>query len=845
MTVRMSPPARKLWAIVGVWSATAAGVLSGSADTLRGAGWPRAGSHPRHRAATTPESADSGAPPTLTQLSTDAVSADTGGPVTLTLPDLPDGNATCQLAVAWDGWILDDPDATGGAGSRIDQPFPAIRHRLDHVICDLPPALSTFEGPVTLSVSVEGSKRPASTPVTIWYATPLAISIGESPYFAGASAGELLVRTNVSAHDSPSTLRITASYADRLILNTTVAPKGSAALPLSFKGLAEDFDDDIEVVLELPDGGQRVTRRVRLVRVAERRRGRSAVDHKHRALLVDGRPFLPISWFSTYLSFGTEAAVASLVDMARRGINSVMFYDLIAASPGRESTSFLRRGAAVADSQPKADVPDPADILDAAAALGIKVHVYLISTTKPLAQGNTSDFEPLTRIIKKFRRHPAVLSWYVADDFSGPHLPKVYRHIKSLDPHHLVSMAIAGSGDARAERYRTGADIIMVETYPSDAGMAYSTMNVVTRWPLEFMPAIVCGRAWSVFEDDAMITPQLFRAQLYQALIAGSTGEMWFAYRNADGWNEPGVPLLEAGAAAARELLDLAPALLNADAYGQGGGMEAVRVASWDSAGKALPDAVRARAFRETGGCVTLLVANGLNEPVKTSVHFGYGTLGIYDGSTSKTEALVPFEIGPEMRRVPVKSGQLTELLPSWGVQVFRLNGTSDCASPAAGPGQRPTPPNLIWNPSFEQFGAYVAAPLHWECAMAPWSSGACFADTVASVDGRHSGRFVTGLDVKAFQLRPKLSPLCANGTYSASVWAMSDGEMSLVAGFAGHAGGSFSEVARLELSGEWQELRYDLDLETGAQLVFKASNPGVMWLDKAVLRPKDGAACD
>eukprot|EP00408_Alexandrium_pacificum_P061232 CAMPEP_0171166444 /NCGR_PEP_ID=MMETSP0790-20130122/6696_1 /TAXON_ID=2925 /ORGANISM="Alexandrium catenella, Strain OF101" /LENGTH=226 /DNA_ID=CAMNT_0011631249 /DNA_START=1 /DNA_END=678 /DNA_ORIENTATION=- len=226
-----------------------------------------------------------------------------------------------------------------------------------------------------------------------------------------------------------------------------------------------------------------------------------------------------------------------------------MLYNLIAGPPGTEI--FRGRGEAP---------PSPGPVLDAAQALGIKVQ-YLLEITQPLSRGACEEcWGALERAVGRWRGHPAVLGWYVADDSSGPLLPEVYRRIKALDPYHVVTMAIAGTGDAVRSKYLRGTDVIMVESYPKLVDYSYAQMNVVSRWPLEFMPSVVCGRAWTHWEDDGVISVPVFRSQLFHALIAGATGELWFAYRNAESWNQPGLPLRAASFEAAGQLLELAPA---------------------------------------------------------------------------------------------------------------------------------------------------------------------------------------------------------------------------------------------------------------------------------------------
>jgi len=754
------------------------------------------------------------------------VDSDRGGRVVVEVLGLPkDAEVWCELSIAWDGWVL-----SGGEERAHRLTINATRRGATQVVCEVPPSPEAAEGPVNLQVGLRpfrigrDTALPPCGAMDMWYSARLVASFGESPYYA-AAWGELLVRTNASSAGG-SALRLRATAPDgRELVSSQVTPQARTALNVSFAGVDASFDGMVKLELFGPGPEPLVERSVRLCRVPERWRGRSAVDHKRRALLVDGRPFFSIGWFSIYLHFGEAAAITSLQEMARDGVNSVMLYNLIGGPPG--TTVFRGRGKAPASPKP---------ILDAAQALGIKVQVYLLDITRPLTHNQTKGWAYLEEVVDRWRHHPAVLGWYVADDSAGPLLPEVYRRIKQVDPHHIVTMAIAGSGDSVRSKYLRGSDIIMVETYPRTVDYAYATMNVVSRWPLEFMPSLTCGRAWTKSEDDGVFTVGVFRSQLYHALIAGTTGELWFAYRNAEGWNQPGLPLRAASFEATGQLLELAPALASPVGFGAIH-VPSVTVAASLVAGEvAAPTAVRARAFHEETGCVMLLLANSLNEPVKAVVTFAYGSAGIYDQKTNVTQALVPFELALPRRRVPVKRGILVEYLPALGTQAFQLNGTSDCAVVELAQGVLERP-NLILNPSFEQFGAYVSAPLYWDCSMTPLNLGSnCFADASVCLDRRHSGRFVTGLNVQTFEIAPSIGwskELPEVGTYVGSIWAQAGVPMSLVVG---RRETTFQEVARADLTDAWRELTFEVRLERNSRLVFKVNATGVLWLDSARL---------
>merc|ERR1719282_2176247 len=255
---------------------------------------------------------------------------------------------------------------------------------------------------------------------------------------------------------------------------------------------------------------------------------------------------------------------------------------------------------------------------------------------------------------------------------------------------------------------------------------------------------------------------------------------------------------------------------------------------------------LRSRAFREPSGCVTALISNHLAEPVEATIQFGFGSPGIFDEHTNATEAIVVFELGEKLRRVHVRMGKLVEFMPALGVQVFRLNGTSTCAKDVSDKQVLPFAKNYILNPSFEEFGAYVSDPLNWVCGMSPngGEGSSCYADTEVQVDGRHAGRFVTGISPEKFHIHPDVE--FAWGSYTGSIWAQSDTpNMTLLVGNApklSHAyqrnlaPSQFVVVNNITLTNEWQEFKFRVNLSIDKELVFKTDVTGVLWLDNATL---------
>jgi len=757
---------------------------------------------------------------------------------------LPAGaNVTCLLSQAWDGPSSDRYGSLSGSisGGR-------------KVRCDLP--VMTAEGPVDVQVVATAAGQELISPkVSLWFATELAVSFDRHPYYA-VDEGELLVRTNVSrgrggCYEVHARLD-DASSGGRdvpVILEAHDVPgNGNTVLKVDFRQLPAKLDAQVDVTLRTCGEGVEsrtvATQKARLIRVPEHKRGGAAVDHKRRTLIVDGRPFFSLAWFSMYLFYGVEATIESLRDMSRRGANSVVIYNLVAHSL---VPRFKDRGGTL-------PLSDSMKVLDAANALGIKVHVYLVDLCDPITNRMYgADYTHLKEAIFTMKDHPAVLSWYVADDASGPGLPDLYKQLKDWDPYHLVSIAITGPGNIYAKKYVDGADIIMLETYEAYSDGPYNVMSMFNRWPTQFMPYITCGRAWTTDEDNAVITRQVFRSQFWHAIAAGTTGEVWFAYRNSDNWNEPGHPLQGTSTEVSFEVLDMARALMTSEDWSDKTAIKPVTVEGRYTQGErsvvhgdkwSLP--VRAKAFREESGCITLVVTNGYDYPMDVTVSFAWDTPGVHDAETRDVKGLVLYEGTSLPRFVRAKDGRLTETLESLGSRVIRFNGTSSCATPQPKPGSQPQGKNRIQNPSFEYSAAYASSPDDWRCDSTPVADSSCFTDTHVSLDGRHAGRFVTGRKPGELRIMPKLQVSNEQAvSFEGSIWAQADQPMTLSVwqvhwpkvwlNFDNYAD-SPQELAKIELSEHWRKLNFTAQLTKEHHLYFTVDRPGVLWLDQADL---------
>ena len=222
--------------------------------------------------------------------------------------------------------------------------------------------------------------------------------------------------------------------------------------------------------------------------------------------------------------------------------------------------------------------------MDRAHNTGFKIHFQLIAFEK---LGNDNEtLANLTKIINTFKDHPALFSWYLADEPDGQNIPlsllqPKYDMIKSLDPHHDVSMVFCGGGELN---YLSAYDIVMVDPYPvPNSPVAPSIMASMELSRLANKSIILVPQSFGGGEGWAR-TPTAVEERLmtYLGLIHGATGIQYFV-RNppnafpyaASAWNEI--------RQISMEVFELTPALLNQrlNEYNRTDANDAVQIGVW------------------------------------------------------------------------------------------------------------------------------------------------------------------------------------------------------------------------------------------------------------------------
>lgn len=376
----------------------------------------------------------------------------------------------------------------------------------------------------------------------------------------------------------------------------------------------------------------------------------------------------------------------------------------------------------------------------------------------------------------------------------------------------------------------------------------------IPRSRYDWAPRVTCGMAWA----NPVTSTAMFRVELYDALVAGGTGNIWFAHRALPGaWNEPG-PLFDESGVLAKEVMQLVPALLGPEVLrnpSAGVAAQPTLVAVAGVTQEGTQALVHAVARREASGCVHLILVNQHNGPVQASVGFALGTPGIFSTHGQAAFGLVPFEKSQPQytRRVSVRNGTLREWLPAWGTQVLRFNGTSSCAAPLP-----ESATNLVANPSFESSAGYTAAPDGWGCGITSASQDRmCFADASSARHGRRSGRFVSGANFGTLRIEVPASIPANSSTYNFFAWVRGDCDGQVISlkiithelgdetAWLGSKSSSYhqpvatseQEAATVRTDTTWVRLSaQSVSLRGGDFLAFAVVKPGAIWLDEVVL---------
>lgn len=461
------------------------------------------------------------------------------------------------------------------------------------------------------------------------------------------------------------------------------------------------------------------------------------------------------------------------------------------------------------------------EYMDRCAQLGMKVHYNLLSVSG--GGGVSSNIEGLSDSRKKklltdeieaFRDHPALLSWYIADEPNGykvkpDSLQRIYELIREIDPWHPVTVVFM-TPFMSSRQYAEALDIVMADPYPvpdspiSMVGDAAGNLSAefAGRKPVWIVPqAFGGGELWG-----REPTLQELRSMTYQSIIKGARGIQYFVRQGLNLFPKSTSSWAECGRMSV-EIAELTPWLLSDE--------ETVSVRSGNQ------NIIVTSALHD--GQLMIMAVNKVNSPQRAD-------FSVARSFSGKVKVLF------ENRMVNPEGNNFSDYLSAFGSQVYliSLRKGNDTLKQWRG--------NIIKDPGFED----VSSPgVPASCyARGGGDRGATyFPDSREHAEGNHSIRLVTPSENKSIRLRFFPFNGRRGGSYYISVWAKADPEQGLKNGTGENK--QFFEIAlsdysvtRFQLTGEWKEyvtnvtIPYYNDQSPRTNVILQMPTAGVAWFD-------------
>ncbi len=600
-----------------------------------------------------------------------------------------------------------------------DLPDPAPADARDVTLAEKPSAVKLtvpLPGPgrytVHLELIADGNPIYQSPPLSAVVPQLLSLAAARVPFMTGDKASAI-VRVDPAAGDD---LRVVITSGTTQLAEGPVTAGRRAILPLALASLPAGRS---QLTAALLRGGERLSRAVSDVIVAGANPNAVVLDNLSHTMLVRGMPFA-----SAVVLCCQGAPVPEIVETETPlGFNVIAPYYDNDIPQRRKMRDEIRK------------------LLDRCAQVGMYVNLDIRQASHP---PHTDDkWQWLKEEIEAFRDHPALLSYYLADEpelgwASAEDCILAYRKIKELDPWHPVTMVFCVPSAAAA--YSPGMDIVMTDPYPIPGGPVTRVVDYVERirgdtgdrLPMWIVPqAFGGGEGWAREPSR-----QEERVMTYLALIHGARGVQYFIRRppvvnptSPDLWSECRRLMLE--------LSQLTPALCSDE--------DAPKVTC------AQPE-VHVAAFKERGA-VTILAANVENRPMPLEISLDVP----FDGSA---------DVVFENRRVAVSKGKIADMIDAMSTRVYRVQIEPAPVGPA-----KIDPRNLTSNPSFEE-AANVGTPDGAYIGYGADKAASWYVDPRTAAHGRQSLRLRAPVEGQGISVAPFPVGLTPGKRYRLSVWA-------------------------------------------------------------------------
>ena len=542
------------------------------------------------------------------------------------------------------------------------------------------------------------------------------------------------------------------------------------------------------------------------------------VDRKTGGVIVRGMPLIP---YGFYCYSPVQPMIQE--EEAVRGFNLVSPYQNI----------------------PRSDRKMRKVYMDRAAELGMKVNYNLLSvatggTGYDRNQDSVRRVEMLKDEVRAFKDHPALLSWYLADEPDGRNTPvetlrELYRIVKEIDPYHPISIVFMHYGSER--KYADCYDISMGDLYPVPtkpvAGVASFQKSMSESLALQkgiwLVPQSFGGNEWWTREPTA----KEIRAAVYMGLLNGSRGFQYFIRHGQNGFPKSTAAWGEASAIAL-EIAEMTPYVLS--------GEQAPQVKSDDPT-------VEAKAWAR-GENRIIAAVNKENRPKDLVLHV--------DGWNYTGDLKVPFE----NRTIRVVDGTITDMIDGFGTRVYKLEADPVLAA-------RPDSINVV-DPGFEA-NTSVGVPNAVYAQVGKGRGSTYFVDSRTAHSGEHSLRLTTHKTGEGVTLQHFPIIVDSSRTYVLSFWAKAADaqEFPLNKNYVNARGKVKVEKIRPEVptvnvtarlkgrllvdenfaieSPEWQRYQVEVRVERqpgkgreGITLNFRLDTRAMIWMDDISFLPKE-----
>ncbi|MDL2255965.1 hypothetical protein LJC38_05235 [Parabacteroides sp. OttesenSCG-928-K15] len=453
------------------------------------------------------------------------------------------------------------------------------------------------------------------------------------------------------------------------------------------------------------------------------------IDYLTGMIHTDELPFVPCGFYC-YSPVQPTLAEEEVV----RGINLMSPYQNIGQQARKERIAYL----------------------DRCAALGMKVNYNLLSIAGGGggAKSASSDLrkkrELLREEIRIIKDHPALLSWYVADEPEGQGisvetLEEVYQIVREEDPYHPVSLVIMSA--KAAVEYAHTCDIIMLDHYPVPNSPAHEVIDYTQKMfdilqyqkAIWYVPQTFGGAEWWAREPTAAE----IRMMTWGTALEGARGFQGFIRHGLNGFPKNQY-MWETYTKTCRELQELTPF------FDRGSINKPTIISSGD---------LIAREYTLGQQSVVVIV----NKKASITDY----KLILKDAFTGNIHNLT------DNSKKQCFNGTLDGVLSAYGVEVLKIYKDKEEEAAFLGNNQVCNTDNLIQDPSFEweySLSGNVPAACYGKVGK---DKGATFAiDSRVAYHGMHSLRMINPAHGKGATVQFYPPPIQLGKTYVISVWA-------------------------------------------------------------------------